>query len=295
MAPSWAAMCSTFKRPLYPTHMSHTRVLSASIALFALFAGACSGKDTASSDSALERDLTLAAATAAPLEIADTALASAAAAPARRNPKPAPVKPKVTPARVTPAPQPTFTPAPAPAPAPSTGLIAAGTALLLSTSARVCTNTNRPGDKQMAAIENAAMGTNGVMIPAGSRALVEVATVTPGEGSKPPTITFRVRSIVTDAGTFAATGDAEPTGELERSRAEGSKSSDMKKVIGGAILGAVLGQAMGKDTKGTVIGAAAGAAAGTAAAKATAKSDSCLPAGAPLRLVLEEAVVIAVN
>ena len=271
--------------------MSRVRILFPALGFFALFVGACTSKDSASADSALQRDLTLAEATAAPSAIADTALAPVAAPSAPVVRKPAAAKPRVTPVRATPTPEAT----PAPAPVARTGAIAAGTALSLSTSSRVCTNTNRPGDKFIAAIDNAAVGTNGVMIPAGSRAVVEVATVTPGEGSKPATITFRIRSITTDAGTFVASGDAEPTGDLERSRAEGSKSSDMKKVIGGAILGGILGQAVGKDTKGTVIGAAAGAAAGTIAAKTTAKYDSCLPAGAPLRLVLGEAVVIPLN
>lgn len=274
--------------------MTRARVGStAATLLFALFAGACTSKDSASSDSALQRDLTLAEATSTPSAIADTALTPVAAPAARAPRKPAAPRPRVTPVRPTPTP--TVTPMPAPAPAPTTGAVAAGTALSLTTTSRVCTNTNRPGDKLIATIENAAVGTNGVVIPAGSRAVVEVATVAPGEGTKPATITFRVRSITTDAGTFAATGDAESTGELERIRADGSKSSDMKKVIGGAILGGILGQMIGKDTKGTVIGAAAGAAAGTVAAKATAKYDSCLPAGAPLRLVLGDAVAIPVN
>ena len=65
-----------------------------------------------------------------------------------------------------------------------------------------------------------------------------------------------------------------------------SRSSDTKKVIGGAIAGAILGQVLGKDTKGTVIGAAAGAATASAAAKITRKYEGCLPAGRTLQVVL---------
>lgn len=239
--------------------MSRVRMRSAFAMVFATFVGACTSKDSALVDSALQRDLAMAAATLAPSALADTALA-----PVRR--KPAASKPQV-------------------APTLSTGAIAAGTTLWLSILSRVCTNTNRPGDQFIAEIEIAATGNNAVAIPAGSRALVEVASVTPGDGMSRARIAFRVRSITTDAGTFVARGDAEPTAELERSRAEGSGSSNVEKVIGGAILGEILGQAVGRGAT----GAAAGA---VVAAKATAQYHSCLPSGAPLRLVLRDAVAM---
>jgi outer membrane lipoprotein SlyB len=82
------------------------------------------------------------------------------------------------------------------------------------------------------------------------------------------------------------------TGPLQAVQSARSASSDRKKVIGGAIAGAILGQMIGKDTRSTVIGAAAGAAAGTAAAKMGDKGEACLAAGTPIRIRLDEAVVM---
>ena len=169
-------------------------------------------------------------------------------------------------------------------------MIAAGTTMAFTVGSRVCT-TNLVGDKFVGTLSETVTGSDGARIPAGSRAVVEVASVTPGANNKDAEITFRVRSIATDDGTLIPVGDAAPLDTLERVRAE-QKGSDVKKVAGGAIAGAIIGQIIGKDTKGTVIGAAAGAAAGTAAAIATAKYDGCLPSGGRIRLALAEPLEI---
>ena len=264
-------------------------------ALFAL--AACSdSKDSArAADSALNEDLTLAAqAQPTELAIADTALTpvSGPREPIRSAPATPKPRPRPTPARVTP-PQERET-EPAAAPARRVGTIAAGTTVSLNTGSRVCTGVNRPGDKFMAVLTGAAVGSNGVVIPAGSKAVVEVASATSGQEGAEPSIAFRVRSIETPSGAvYRVTGDATSSAALERQRAEAnSRKTDAKKVIGGAIAGAILGQAIGKDAKGTIIGAAAGAAAGTVAAKATAKYDACLPENSMLTLSFAEPVEI---
>ena len=191
--------------------------------------------------------------------------------------------------RPTPRPEPEE---PAPAPAPRTGTIGAGTQVAMSSGNRVCTGSSRPGDKFVATLTSAAVGSNGAVIPAGSKAVVEVASATSGTDGTDASLLFRVRSIETPSGAvYTVSGDVTPQAELQKVRAEeNSKKSDAKKVIGGAIAGAILGQMMGKDTKATVIGAAAGAAAGTVAAKATAKYESCLPAGSTLTLTINDPV-----
>ena len=266
-------------------------------ALLAL--AACGGSDrAANSDSALNEDLTLAAqAQPAELAIADTALTpvSGPREPIRSAPATPKPRPRPTPARVTPPPQePEPEPEPAAAPARRVGTIAAGTTVSLNTGSRVCTGVNRPGDKFMAVLTGAAVGSNGVVIPAGSKAVVEVASATSGQEGLEPSIAFRVRSIETPSGAvYRVTGEATSSAALERQRAEAnSRKTDAKKVIGGAIAGAILGQAIGKDAKGTIIGAAAGAAAGTVAAKATAKYDACLPENSLLTLSFAEPVEI---
>ena len=269
-----------------------TRIL---LAATALALAACSRQDKqASADSALNSDLSLAAQQqpASTPAISDTALtpvsspAPAAAKPSTPRPRP---RPTPVASRPTPRPEPE---APAPAPAPRTGTIGAGTQVAMSSGNRVCTGSSRPGDKFVATLTSAAVGSNGAVIPAGSKAVVEVASATSGTDNADPSLLFRVRSIETPSGAvYTVNGDVTPQGEYEKVRAEeNSKKSDAKKVIGGAIAGAILGQMMGKDTKATVIGAAAGAAAGTVAARATAKYESCLPAGSTLTLTINDPV-----
>jgi len=276
------------------------------LAAFALTT-ACSGRDDSAldADSALARDLTLAAPDLSFPELRDSApLApppSRSPAPGRspaprpatptppRTPAPAPVRaPVVTP----PAPAPERAPEPAPAPVPSPAprkMIAAGTAMSFTVGSRVCTS-NRAGDKFIATLTEPVIGSNGATIPAGTRAVIEVASVTPAADGSDPRIVFRVRTISTDQGPVAPVGDALPEDSLEKVRINGG--SDAKKVAAGAIAGAILGQMIGKDTKGTVIGAATGAAAGTVAARAGAKYDGCLPQGGTVRLVLAEGLVM---
>ena len=285
---------------------------TASTLLLAAFAltTACSGRDDSAldADSALARDLTLAGAELSFPELRDSApLApppsrspapgrSPAPRPAtpttpRRTPAPAPVRTPVV-APPAPAPAPVRTPEPAPAPVPSPAprkMIAAGTAMSFTVGSRVCTS-NRAGDKFVATLTEPVIGSNGATIPAGTRAVIEVASVTPATDGSDPRIVFRVRTISTDQGPVAPVGDALPEDSLEKVRINGG--SDAKKVAAGVIAGAILGQMIGKDTKGTVIGAATGAAAGTVAARAGAKYDGCLPQGGNVRLVLAEGLIM---
>ncbi len=277
------------------------------LALGSAFAIACGGddRDTSAADSALERDLTLLAADSMSFELRDTAplappptratapTKTAAQTPVRRPtpppaPRPAPA-PTPAPDPVVAAPLPVPEPAPAPAPAPR-AMITSGTTMSLAVGSQVCT-TNRVGDKFIATLAEPVYGSNGASIPAGSRAVLEVASITPGTDQTEAAITFRVRTLETGSGSVSPEGVATPANDLEKVRLEGG-TSDAKKVAVGAIAGAILGQVIGKDTKGTVIGAAAGAAAGTAAAKMGAKYQGCLPSGSRVRLVLAEGLVV---
>ena len=292
------------RAPFARRRFAPTLLLTAALSL------ACSGPDDTAleADSALARDLTLAEPMRGDLELRDAAPLTP---PPSRSPAPGPAPaprpaaaptPRTTPAPApvvrTPAPAPDPTPvytppAPAPEPAPAAAprsMIAAGTAMSLSVGSRVCTS-NRPGDKFVATLSEPVTGSNGASIPAGSRAVVEVASVTPGTDGGEAQIVFRVRTISTDQGPVAPVGDAIPQEGLEKVRIEGG--SDAKKVAVGAVAGAILGQMIGKDTKGTVIGAATGAAAGTIAARAGAKYDGCLPPGGKVRLVLAEGLIMS--
>lgn len=164
-------------------------------------------------------------------------------------------------------------------------MIAAGTSVGLTIDSRACSDANRPGDKLVAHTSERIIGTNGVVFPAGSPVVIEVATVVQNGSADSSTVTFRVKSITANGVTHVVTGDVVATGTLDKTRVE-TKAADKKKVIGGAILGAIVGRVAGGGAKGTIIGAAAGAAAGTAAAAASAKYETCVPAGSPLRMTI---------
>ena len=264
---------------------------------------ACSDRgQQAKVDSDLARDIALASHSTPVPQFEDTVVSPT---PVKAAPKPS-VEKRQTPTRTAMRPQrqteaPESKPAPAqhvaeaPAPAPAVvSQIGSGTQIDLSSSARICTATNRPGDKFIATVTTSAIGTNGAEIPAGAHVVLEVASIGAGDTPETTQMVFRVRSIVLGEADYKAAGDVTPTGQLERTKIQNpDRNADKKKVIGGAIAGALLGQILGKNTKSTVIGAAAGAAAGAAVAKAGEKYEACLPDGAPLRLTLTEPVVLA--
>jgi uncharacterized protein YcfJ len=160
----------------------------------------------------------------------------------------------------------------------------------MTSGGRVCTATNRPGDKIVATVDSPVYGSNGAHIPAGSKVVLEVASVTSGDQAQ---ILFRVRALYVNDSSYTIAGNVTPSTPLERVKvANPDANADKKKVIGGAIAGAILGQIIGHNTKGTVIGAATGAAAGAVAAKATEKYESCLPAGASLHMTLAQGLVM---
>lgn len=280
---------------------------AASLALAACGRHDASADSTAAlaTDSSLAHDLALASESGrgATTTFGDTAVsAPRATAPAASTPRrttaaraapPRPEPARRAPSRApAPAPRTVVTnPAPAPAaaptPAPEGRGIAAGTGFSVATGSKVCT-TNLPGDKLAATIDRDIVGRGGAVIPAGSKLVLEVASV----DANGPRLTFRVRAVDVAGRSYPATATGDATGPFERTRVATSGSSDTKKVLGGAAAGAILGQILGHSTKSTVIGAAAGAAAGTIVAKSGEKYESCLPSGSVVRLVLEDAVLM---
>ena len=289
---------------IHPLRMSRKLVAGLMVA-FVL--AACSDKaKQAEADAELARDIALVNQQQANPQFNDTALSTApeprpAARPPVRTPTrvattrrntPAPAPRRVEPRRVEPQgvdPVPTTE---APAPAPRFHGIQSGTSFGLTTNGPVCT-TNLPGDKFTATLNAPVRGTGGVVIPAGTTVVMEVASVTPGDTPEQAHISLRVRSILVNDEPIGMEGDVAVLSDLERRQVPRDKNSDRRKVVGGAVAGAILGQIMGRDTKSTVIGAAAGAAAGTAAAMASRKYDACLPAGGSLRVTTSQPITLS--
>ncbi|HET7458388.1 MAG TPA: glycine zipper 2TM domain-containing protein [Gemmatimonadaceae bacterium] len=285
----------------------YIRQIGAPLALTcALMAGACTtdkkNDQLAQDSAALNRDLNLAGTdTAARPALQDVP----AAAPTTTTPA-APAPRTSTPARTTtrPAPARTTTTTPAPRPSNTTasgntvtkgtgaangggavGSIASGTTINLTSTQRICTNTNKVGDKFTATVAEAVSGSNGAIIPAGATATVTVTQLKRSENANDKVIMgFAVNSISYGGHTYAIDSDV-TYAKVENVRNE-SKGKDAQKVLGGAAVGAVLGQVIGKNTKGTVIGAAAGAAAGAGAAVATANYEGCVPDGGRIQIKL---------
>jgi hypothetical protein len=245
-----------------------------------LSVGACrdSDDDLAGDTAALNRDLELANQDTSQPQLSDVPSTSSSGGNVSR---PRTTTPRTTTPRTT-------TPARTPsgntverAPAGSEGRVAsigAGTSIALTSGARVCTNTHKPGDKFTATVTNTVQGSNGAVIPAGATAVVQVTSVERSENANDPArLGLVVQSVRINGKTYPI--DAAITSVSTETQRESTKSDDAKKVIGGAIAGAVIGQILGKDTKSTVIGAATGAAAGTAVAMGTGDYAGCIPSG----------------
>jgi hypothetical protein len=243
-----------------------------------LSTGACrdSGDDLAGDTAALNRDLELANRDTAQPQLSDVPSTSSSGGNVSRPRSTTPSTPRPSTPRTTASGNRVET-----APRGSEGRvasIAAGTTIALTSGSRVCTNTHRPGDRFTATVTNAVQGSNGAIIPAGSKAVVQVTSVERSENvNDPARLGLIVQSVQVNGKTYPI--DASITSVSTETQRESTKKDDAKKVIGGAIAGAVIGQILGKDTKSTVIGAATGAAAGTAIAMGTGDYAGCIPTG----------------
>jgi hypothetical protein len=290
---------SHYQKELY---MSITRWLTPVALTSALLMGACKKSDSAQlaqDSTAYARDLQMANRDSAAQPQLNDAPPAPAAAPAPA-PAPAPRAPAPTPSRPRRQPAGTGTTAPA---GPTTtasgntvvhgkagseaavGTVASGTALDLTSTERVCTNTNHVGDKFTATVNQAVAGSNGVAIPAGAKAVIQVSQLKQsGKTGDPIQMTFDVTNLSWGDKSFPVDAAIDHV-DVEKVR-NASTKSDVAKVGGGAVIGGIIGQIIGHSTKSTVIGAATGAAAGTAVAMGTAGYDGCVPVGGNIKIHL---------
>ena len=266
------------------------------LALAAVFAvGACRDSDDelAGDSAALNRDLELANQDTSQPQLSDVPSTSSSGGNVSR---PSTTTPRTTPRTTTPS-----TPRTTPsgnvverAPSGGEGRVAsigAGTTIAMTAGERVCTNTHKPGDKFIATVTNTVQGSNGAVIPAGSKAVVQVTSVERSENvNDPARLGLVVQSVQVGGKTYPI--DASITNVATTTDRESTRGDDAKKVIGGAIAGAVIGQILGKDTKSTVIGAATGAAAGTAIAMGTGDYAGCIPLNGNITVRLNSAAQI---
>lgn len=277
------------------------------VAAAALSAGACNKDKNAgalSQDTTLNRDLALAnkdSASQPQLKDVPAADSSKTAAPAPNASSKAPERARPrhrAPSSSKPTPESTTTPSGnsvATTPAGSEvalGTIPSGTTINMTSNDKVCTNTNKQGDKFSASVTDAVVGSNGATIPAGSKVLMQVADLQrSGNATKSIQMTFSVLSVTMGSTTYPLSAQIDSV-HVDKVR-NASVGSDAAKVAGGAVIGAIIGQVIGHNTKGTVIGAATGAAAGTAVAMGTAAYEGCVPQGGKITIHLTDPAQVA--
>jgi hypothetical protein len=171
------------------------------------------------------------------------------------------------------------------------GTIPAGATLNLASGSKVCTNTNKVGDRFNASLTNAVVGSNGAVIPAGATANVEVTELKRSENANDNVVMgFRVVSVNFGGHTYPVSAT---TSYAEVSKVKNQpKGKDVQKVVGGAAIGAIAGQILGRSTKATVIGGAVGAAAGAGAAAATANYEGCVNSGSRITATLNSSTQV---
>lgn len=169
------------------------------------------------------------------------------------------------------------------------GTVSVGSSMSFYSGQKVCTNTNAVGDRFTAQIAEPVQGSNGVVIPAGATAVVEITTLHRSQRSSDNIeIGLRVASITFNGKTYPVISEVSYA-QVEKVRGESNTTGD---AIKGAAIGAVLGQILGHRTKSTVIGAVGGAAAGAVIGAANAKVDGCVPSGGRITVKLTQPLVI---
>ncbi len=271
--------------------MSQYTVRSATaFAVAALVAVAACGGDKEVEDT---RDLNVPEAAPAQPELQDVPVAQAPAPAATPTRAPAPRPTPARPTQTTPAPTPAPVPAPTPAPARAEyGEIAAGSTVVVRTAAQACTDTHKVGDRFTASVAETVSGSEGVSIPAGATATLQVTESVRGENDKNKVkFGFRVVSFTFGGNTYDVVGADVVTPPVETVLRQTS-GDQAKKVAAGAAIGAIAGQVLGRNTRSTVVGGAVGAAAGAVASNATADYDGCVKADSRLTVRLAQGLKI---
>jgi hypothetical protein len=285
--------------------------LNATLALsFALFVGACAKTDnnTAAADSALNKDIQLANRdTAAQPALTDVPASSTAPAPVAVAPKPTTSRTSTSRPTSRPSTSTSGTSRPTTSVTASgntvtrtaggsgrqVGTIPAGSTLNLASNDRICTNTNKVGQRFNATVTNAITGSNGAVIPEGATATVEVTELKRSENVNDNVVMgFRVVAVSFGGHTYPVSATTSYA-QVDRVKNQ-PKSKDVQKVAGGAAIGAIAGQILGKSTKSTIIGGAIGAAAGAGAAATTSNYEGCVSSGGKITATLNSSTQVQI-
>ena len=167
----------------------------------------------------------------------------------------------------------------------SSALIPAGSELVLASGQRVCASMSRVGDEFQVRVAEDVIGPIGVVIPKGTVATAQIASVRKD-------FNLDIASLTFGGHTYPIGSDATFT-EVDKVRTKSGKQA--APVVAGAGLGAAMGGVIGRDVKSAVIGAAGGALAGALASRQTYRTDRCVPEGGRITTTLTEPLKIALT
>ncbi len=240
-----------------------TKILGS--ATLVVVAAACGGAD---SEADAERDITLAPAES--LAVMDDQPADMDVEPAAEAPAPAPAQPR---------------PAPPP-PAPLR--LVEGTVLTVQASDTITSRTNAAGEAVVAVLGEDVVDDRGrVVLPAGAVLDGTITEIKPAPNPEASgTLSLAFTSVRIGDERFSIDASVDSLGTERQGR--GVTGGDAAKVGVGAAAGAIAGRVLGGDATGAVVGGVLGAATGAGVAIMTKDSDIVLPAGALIRIVLNQ-------
>lgn len=183
------------------------------------------------------------------------------------------------------------TPEPEPEPEPRMATLEPGVTFTATLNEELSTQTNEVGDTFTATLSGNVVRNGETVVPQGASLEGEVTAVQKsGKSGEAAVLKLNFSRISFRGETYPvqlAITEANPEVKSRTSTGEAAGRIGI-----GAAAGAILGRVIGGDAKGTLIGAAVGAAAGTAIVLTTQDADAVLPAGSPMTLRLEEALVV---
>jgi hypothetical protein len=162
----------------------------------------------------------------------------------------------------------------------------ASTSIYVTLDQSVSSKTAKVGQILSGTVSQNVLVDGKTVIPKGSNANVEVASVqASGRLSTPAKLYVRLDSVVANGKTIPVHSTL--WGQIEKSKAE----RDAVGIGGGAAAGAVIGAIAGGG-KGAAVGTAVGAGAGTAGTAATGKKDITFPAETKIKFATKSAITI---
>ena len=177
-------------------------------------------------------------------------------------------------------------PRPRPAPVNPGVTIPAGTAIKITTDAKVSSETANPGDTWTGVVKEPVIIGSAAPIPAGSTVVGVVTGSHPAQKGTRAFLVLAVKSINVNGKSYPVSAGTDSI------IAGSTRARNLGAIAGGAAAGALIGKAVGGGGKGALIGGLIGAAAGTGAVAASKGYQVEIKPGTELTFDVNESVVM---